>query len=197
MAEATGFSFTKLFEDPNFIQMLGSVGAELAPDTFAGPLGRAAVAYSRNKAAQTAAGKQMESSRTEREELRKQHQQLIDRLGGFTAPGTTGINSAKPTKTGGLLLDLDTEDEAATVNMLGGITPKGTPGINNIRRSDTGSMLIDLDPPDFFADEVSALAAAPTANRSQSRLSFTPTPPAQKQAEIDSLIEPYAPRGFL
>lgn len=203
MAEATpstGLSFTKVLEDPNVWQLLANMGAAADPEGAGGVIGNAASRMISSKAAQSAAAKQLASADAERAELRQQHRDLINRLGPVTPPGTPGLNSIKPTKTSrNVDVDIDTNDAGKLVADLGGFTDVGTPGVNSITRSPNGSMLINYDLPrartvPSISDEVNALAAAPTASRDVTRLSYTPVSQAQTANDVQDLLDPYLPR---
>ena len=200
-----GFNFLDLLGDANFQQLLAGVGSSLDPEGVGGALGKATIAYTRNKAAQSLAAKQLDESRSDRQELRDYHRTLIDKLGGITPAGQPGVNSLKPTRTGSLSLDVDSPDPARLVSDLGGFTPSGRAGVNSISRSPAGSYLVDLDVTDpsgsavpaatnvaqstpTVADEITGLVPSPS---DRNRLSYTPRLASQTVAEVDDLLSPY------
>ena len=194
-----GFNFLDLLGDANFQQLLAGVGSSLDPEGVGGALGKATIAYTRNKAAQSLAAKQLDESRSDRQELRDYHRTLIDKLGGITPAGQPGVNSLKPTRTGSLSLDVDSPDPARLVSDLGGFTPSGRAGVNSISRSPAGSYLVDLDVTDpsgmavpaasqtTLADEITGLAPSTPSNR----LSYTPRLASQTASEVEDLLNPY------
>jgi hypothetical protein len=203
MAESTGFNFWDLLADPNAQQLLANIGAAADPEGAGGVIGNAASRLISSKASQSAAAKQLSTADAERQELRQLHRDLINRLGPVTPQGTPGLNAIKPTKTSNNVdLDIDADDPGQLVANLGGFTNPGTPGINSITRSPNGSMLVNYDLPrpasrPSISDEVNSLAAAPTANRSTSGLSYTPVSTTQTANEVQDLLDPYAPRRSL
>lgn len=196
---STGFSIGKLFEDPNFIAMLAGVGAATDPSGVGGILGNATTTLVRNRAAQSAAAKQLEEGRLEREDMRQQHRELMQRLGPITAPDRPGLNSIKPAKDGTVDIDIVPPDASKLVSDLNGFTALDEPGINSMSRSANGSTLVNYTLPKrrvqpSVADEVESLQAAPVAARDRSRLSYDPPQPLEIVAEVTDLLEPYTPR---
>ena len=185
---------TKTLADPNVQQLMAGMGAAADPEGAGGIIGNAASRMISSKAAQSAAAKQLSTAEAERQELRDQHRELMNRLGPVTPLDKVGLNGIKPAKNGTLDIDVNPADHAQLVSDLGGFTSLETPGINSISRSPRGSTLVNYTPPKTVATQVNELAAAPTAVRDTSRLSYVSATPDATANEVTDLLEPYAPR---
>jgi hypothetical protein len=184
----------KTLGDPNTQQLLANMGAAADPEGAGGIIGNAASRLISSKAAQSAAAKQLAGAESERQELRDQHRELINRLGPITAPDKVGLNGIKPAKDGTVDIDVNPADHGKLVSDLGGFTGIDEPGINSISRSPRGSTLVNYTMPKTVARQVDELAAAPTASRDANRLSYVQASPEATANEITDLLEPYAPR---
>jgi hypothetical protein len=188
-----------LFEDPNFIQMLGGIGAQMDPQGAGGILGRAAVTGSRNKAAQDLAAKMLAGRDADRAELNARQQALLDRLGPVTLPGTPGLNSYKPLPHGAMQLNLDTGDPLKMMDELGGSTPKGKPGVTSFEPLEDGSFNFVVDPPEVkptvsVADQVDDFAPGNLYNpRAPQKLSYTPVNQQERISEMADLMQTNLP----
>jgi hypothetical protein len=197
-----GFSIGNMFSDPNFLQLLAGIGAAADPEGAGGVIGKPTMNLIKSKAAQSAAAKQLESGAAERDELRQQHRELLNRLGPITGPSEAGLNSIKPAANRTVNIDLNAPDTGKLVSDLGGFSALEEPGINSMTRSPSGSTLVNYTLPKrreipIVADEIESLDAAPTAIRDRSRLSYTPTTAATTQADIDSTLSGFLPRRSL
>jgi len=104
----TGWSFTKMLEDPNFHLLLANMGKAADPEGVGGIVGGAAANMISSKAAQTAIEKR-DAARA------AQMKQLIDMHMGFTPPDKPGINSMKVTPSGSVAFDLNLPEPSAPV----------------------------------------------------------------------------------
>jgi len=193
------FNFYDLLADPNTQMLLAGIGTAMDEEGAGGVIGKPTMNLVRSKAAQSAAAQQLASGKAEREELRLQHRQLLDKLGPITGPSETGLNSVKPAANNTANIDFTTQDAGKLVSTLGGFSPLEQEGVNSVRRSPNGSLLVNYTLPKIasqptVASEVDALAAAPTASRDTSRLSYQPTSQAAVQTEVDDLLDPYTGR---
>lgn len=189
MAGTTPFSLGKLFEDPNFINLLAGVGASIDPTGVGGILGNATMKLVSSKQAQRAGEKTL--NETGRDVVTR-------KLGPVTPIDREGPNSIKSNSNGSLDIDVNTRDSGKLVSTLGGYTPLGIEGVNRVTRTPRGSFLINYDPPKArsaaFDNELASLEAAPTAARDESKLSYTPVSQSALQTELDSTLEPFAGR---
>lgn len=204
MVESTTkpFSISEFFANPNMQLLLAGLGTELDPEGAGGRIGRPTANLIRSQAAQSAAAKQLAEGKAERDELRNQHRELMNRLGPITPIDRPGLNSIKPASNGTVNIDTNTNDSGKLVSDLNGFTPLEQEGVNSVTRSPSGSMLVNYTLPKprtvpSVSDEVTSLAAAPTASRDTSRLSYTPASAAATQADIDSTLGDYYGRRRL
>jgi hypothetical protein len=198
MAESTS-SVYDFFANPNMQLLLAGLGTELDPEGIGGKLGRPTTALIKGQSAQRAATQQLEAGKAEREALREQHRLLLDRLGPITGPDKVGLNGIKPAANGTVNIDTNIADPGKLVADLGGFTDLSQPGINSMTRSPNGSTLVNYTLPKVvsqptLASEVDSLAAAPTASRDRSRLSYTPVAATATQTEVDDMLQPYRGR---
>jgi len=182
--------------NPNLIQMLAGIGAEMDPKGAGGILGRAAIGFSRREQRGALAAKMLAGGEAERKELREMNQRLLDRLGPATLPGTPGLNSYKENSNGSLSLNIDTGNPEKFVADLGGYSPAGMPGVTSLTRDRSGAYIFDVDAPELpkqmsVAEEVDNFAPGNLyqATRGNQPLSYAPINPQERMNEMADLME--------
>lgn len=127
------FSFTNLFSDPNFINMLAGIGAEMDPEGAGGILGRAAIGLNKAKAAQKAA----------QATLHRNPPGMVSDVSADTPLAPTPTTAAPNLER----LSYTPVDQKQQMNEIGDLlTPPGSPGFTSATKDKSGALSVKYDP---------------------------------------------------
>ena len=185
-AATPSFSVAKLFNDPNFVNLLAGIGAKLDPQGVGGALGTSTIAFNQAKAAQAAGAKTIANNAR----LMRSYEKVATRLGGMTPPGVEGATSLRVNKDGSYTATGNIGDDASQQDQLddmlapygGGANAQQLPQ-NNITQSPAAPAAMPTQQPDI-SDEVADLVN-PTigATGSSSKVNAsTPSAPLAQNA---------------